>query len=143
MITSDTNGFSTDNSDDLWNGEVSARYDLSDDTMLYATVARGSKPGGVNTTASANQPWMSPEFQEFTRGKLTFDDETLLNKEIGVRTRAIRPAPVLSLALFHADRDNAQLENWMWDDAAGLWIGYLDSTSDATSYGLELESTSR
>ena len=28
----------------------------------------------------------------------------------------------------------------MWDDSAGLWIGYLDSTSDATNYGLEIES---
>ena len=138
---SDTNGFNTDNSDDLWNGELSARYTLSDDTMLYATVARGSKPGGVNTTASANQPWMSPIFQEFTRGKLTFDDETLLNKEVGIRTQQFEQRLSLSLALFHTGRDDAQLENWMWDDQAGLWIGYLDSTSDATSYGLELESS--
>jgi outer membrane receptor protein involved in Fe transport len=29
----------------------------------------------------------------------------------------------------------------MWDDATGLWIGYLDSTSGADSYGLEIEST--
>ena len=137
----DTNGFRTDNSDDLWNGEISARYSLSDNTMLYATVARGSKPGGVNTTASGNQPWMSPEFQAFTQGKLTFDDETLLNKEVGLRTEQFDGRLSLSLALFHTDRDSAQLENWMWDDAAGLWIGYLDSTSDATSYGAELETT--
>lgn len=137
----DTNGFRTDNSDDLWSGEISARYALSDNTMAYATVARGNKPGGVNTTASANQPWMSPPFQDFTQGKLSFDDETLLNKEIGIRTEQFDRRLSLSLALFHADRDNAQLENWMWDDAAGLWIGYLDSTSDATNYGVELEST--
>ena len=29
----------------------------------------------------------------------------------------------------------------MWDEASGLWISYLDSTSDANNYGLELEST--
>ena len=84
---------------------------------------------------------MSPDFQEFTQGKLTFDDETLLNKEVGLRTEQFDRRLSLSLALFHTDRDNAQLENWMWDDAAGLWIGYLDSTSDATSYGAELETT--
>ena len=137
----DSNGFHTDNSDDLWNGVLSARYALSDNTMAYVTVARGSKPGGVNTTASANQPWMSPPFQDFTRGKLNFDDETLLNKEIGLRTEQFDQRLSLSLALFHADRDNAQLESWMWDDQAGLWIGYLDSSSDATNYGMELEST--
>ena len=138
---SDTNGFSTDGSDDLWNAELSARYDWSDDTLVYLTLARGAKPGGVNTTASANQPWMSPPFQDFTSGKLTFDDETLWNTEIGVKTRQFDQRLSLTAAVFYMDRDNAQLENWMWDNATGLWIGYLDSTSGADSYGLEIEST--
>ncbi len=137
----DGNGFSSDNSDDLWNAELSARYEIDSNTMVYATVARGAKPGGVNTTATANQPIMSPVFQEFTQGKLSFDDETLLNMEVGIRTVQFDQRLSLSAALFHADRDNAQIENWMYDDAAFLWIGYLDSNSDATSYGLELEST--
>ena len=120
---------------------LSSRYALSDNTMLYATIARSQKPGGVNTTASANQPFMSPVFQGFTQGKLQFDDETLLNKEVGLRTEQFDQRLSLSVALFHADRNNAQLENWMWDDDAYLWIGYLDSTSDTTSYGAELETT--
>lgn len=138
---SDSNAFSSDNSNTLWDGELSARYSLSDTTMLYATVASSQKPGGVNTTASANQPLMSPVFQAFTDDKLNFDDETLLNKEIGLRTQQFDNRLALSIALFHAHRDHAQLENWMWDEAAGLWIGYLDSTSDTTSYGAELETT--
>jgi outer membrane receptor protein involved in Fe transport len=138
---SDTNGFSEDGSDDLWNAELSARFDWTDDTMVYATIARGGKPGGVNTTASANRPWMSPPFQDFTQGKLSFDDETLWNTEIGIKTRQFDQRLGLTAAAFYMDRENAQLENWMWDDAAGLWIGYLDSTSDANSYGVELEAT--
>ena len=137
----DSNAYSTDNSDDLWNGELSARYEFSDNTMAYATVARGSKPGGVNTTASANQPWMSPPFQAFTQGKLNFDDETLINTEIGIRTQQLDQRLSLSAALFYAKREDAQLENWMWDEASGLWISYLDSTSDANNYGMELETT--
>jgi len=138
---SDSANFRSDNSDNLWSAEVSARYALSDNTMMYATVASSQKPGGINTTASANQPLMSPVFQEFTQGKLNFEDETLLNKEIGLRTQQLDQRLALSLALFHANRDHAQLENWMWDADSGLWIGYLDSTSDTTSYGAELEST--
>ncbi|MEH6636486.1 MAG: TonB-dependent receptor [Halioglobus sp.] len=137
----DSNAYSTDNSDDLWNGELSARYEFGDNTMTYATVARGSKPGGVNTTASANQPWMSPPFQAFTQGKLNFDDETLINTEIGIKTQQLDQRLSLSAALFYAKRENAQLENWMWDETSGLWISYLDSTSDADNYGLELETT--
>ena len=138
---SDSNGFSSDGDDDLWNAEISARYDLGDDTMAYAKLARGAKPGGVNTTASANQPFMSPIFQDFTQGKLTFDDETLYNVEVGVKTRQFDQRLSLTAALFYMDRDNAQLENWMWDNDAGLWISYLDTTSGADSYGMELEAT--
>lgn len=138
---SDSNNFSSNINDDLWGGEISARYTLNDNTMVYATVARSAKPGGVNTTASANQPFMSPIFQAFTDGKLDFDDETLISKEIGLHTEQFNQRLAVNLALFHANRDHAQLENWMWDDGAGLWIGYLDSTSDSTSYGAELETT--
>ena len=137
----DGNGFNSDNSDNLWNAELSARYEIDSNTMAYATVARGAKPGGVNTTATANQPIMSPVFHEFTQGKLSFDDEALLNKDIGIRTVQFDQRLSLSIALFHTDRDNAQIENWMYDDAAFLRIGYLDSNSDATRYGLALEST--
>lgn len=49
----------------------------------------------------------------------------------------------LNAAIFYNQRENAQLENWMWDAAAGLWIGYLDSTSDANSYGVEIDSSYR
>jgi iron complex outermembrane receptor protein len=138
---SDSNAFSSDNNDTLWDGEISARYSLADNTMMYATIANSQKPGGINTSASANAPFMSPVFQDFADDKLQFDNETLLNKEIGLRTEQFDRRLALNVALFHAHRDHAQLENWMWDEAAGLWLGYLDSTSDSTSYGAEIEST--
>jgi len=138
---SDSDGFDADNNDDLWGGELSARYALGEDTMAYATVARSAKPEGVNTTASANRPFMSPTFQDFTSDKLNFDNETLLNMEIGVHTEQFDRRLGLNAALFHARRDNAQLENWMWDDAAALWISFIDTGSDTTTYGAELEAT--
>ena len=138
---SDSNAFDSANNDTLWDGELSARYTLGENTMAYATIATSQKPGGINTSASANAAFMSPAFQAFAQDKLTFDNETLLNKEIGLRTEQFNRRLTLNVALFHANRDHAQLENWMWDEAAGLWLGYLDSTSDTTSYGAEIEST--
>ncbi|MDG2047611.1 MAG: TonB-dependent receptor [Halioglobus sp.] len=134
-------GFTMNNNTDLWNGKLSARYDLSDESMIYATVARSAKPGGVNTTATANQPFMSPTFKAFTEGKLSFNDETLVNTEIGVKTMQFDQRLSLRAAAFYTDRNNAQLENWMWDADSGLWISYLDSTSNANNYGIEIEST--
>jgi len=135
----DTNGFAADNSEDLWNAESSAKFDLNDNTMLYAQLARGAKPGGVNTSAAANRPFMTPLFQEYIGDNLQFDDESLLNTEVGLKTHSLEGRLALNLALFHIQRDNAQLENWMWDGDAGLWISYLDTGSDATSYGAEAE----
>jgi iron complex outermembrane recepter protein len=138
---SDSNGVSHDNSDDLYNGELSLQYDVSDNTFTYATIALASKPGGVNVAASSQYTFMSEDFQGFMQGKLRFGDESLLSYELGLKTRQFDSRLELRGALFYTTRENAQLENWMWDDAAGLWIGYLDSTSDANSYGLELETT--
>jgi iron complex outermembrane recepter protein len=135
----DSNGVAHDNSDDLYNGELSLQYSFSDNTFGYATLALASKPGGVNVSASSQYAFMSPDFQGFMEGKLRFDDESLFNRELGIKTRQFDDRLELRAALFYATRENAQLENWMWDDAAGLWIGYLDSNGDADSYGVELE----
>lgn len=134
----DTNLFSSDTSDRLWGGELSMEYFVND-TLLYASVSQSEKPGGVNTSASANAVWMSPAFQLFTADKLRFDKETLLNKEVGLKRYFLDDAVSMRATLFHTNRSQAQLESWMWDAGAGLWIGYLDSTSDAVNYGFELE----
>lgn len=137
----DSNGVAHDNSDDLYNGELSLQYDLSDNSFLYATLALASKPGGVNVAASSQFAFMSPEFQGFMQDNLRFDSESLFNREVGYKTRQFDGRLALRTALFYTTRDAAQLESWMWDESAGLWIGYLDSGSDATAYGLELESS--
>ncbi len=136
----DSNGFISDNDENLRGGELTLEYVIND-TLWYAGLKQSEKPGGINTSASANAVWMSTPFQVFTADKLRFDTETLLNKEIGLKTYLFNDALSLRAALFHTDRDQAQLESWMWDAGAGLWIGYLDSTGNASNYGTELEAT--
>jgi outer membrane receptor protein involved in Fe transport len=139
---SDSNGFeSTDDGSYLFSSEFSIKYQLDEQTLVYLTLARSNKPSGVNVSASAQQSYMSPDFQDFTENKLKFGEELLRNKELGIKTRLLDQRLAVRAALFHTTRENAQLENWMWDDAAGLWIGYLDSTGDAESYGVELETS--
>jgi iron complex outermembrane recepter protein len=135
---SDTNLFVTDSKENLWGGEIRLEYCIND-TLLYAGLTQSEKPGGVNTSTSANAIWMSAPFQAFTADKLRFETETLLNKEVGLKRYFFNDALSLRAALFHTDRDQAQLESWMWDAGAGLWIGYLDSNSDASNYGAEIE----
>ena len=47
----------------------------------------------------------------------------------------------LRLSLFHMDRNNAQLESFVWDANTFIFTGFLDSSSDAENYGAELEIT--
>ena len=135
----DTNGVAHDSSETLFNAEFSVQYRLADGGLLYASVAASEKPGGVNVSASSQFALMSAAFQNFMQSKIRFGSERLINKEVGYKTAAFDGRLSLRAAAFHTARSNAQLESWMWDDVAGLWIGYLDSTSDGENYGVELE----
>lgn len=134
----DSFGSSSDTDDDLWSGELTLSYQAGDHTLLYATLARGNKAGAVNTEANANLPFMQPVFQSFMQSRLRVDTETLLNKELGIKGHYFEQRLALRAALFHMDRDNAQLESWMWDADNFLWIGFLDN-ADGSNYGMELE----
>ena len=135
----DSAGIAHDSSQTLLNAEFNAKYRLGNGALLYASVALSEKPGGVNVSASSQLALMSAAFQDFMDSKIRFGNERLINKELGYKAAAFDGRLQLRAAAFHTARSNAQLESWMWDDAAGLWIGYLDSTSDGVNYGVELE----
>ena len=134
----DTFGFQSSSDDSLQSGELTLSYQAAGSTLLYATLSRGNKPGGVNTKASANLPFMQPVFQSFMQPRLTIDTETLLNRELGLKGAYLGNRLVLRAALFHMDRHDAQLESWMWDGVNFLWIGFLDNV-DGSNWGAEIE----
>jgi len=135
----DSNDLLSKTDDQYFTGELTLQHDLNDGTMLYGTLSRGVKPGGVNTEASSVFGFMDPKFREFMQDRLQFGSESLLNKEIGIKGRYLDDALSLRAALFHMDRTDAQLESWIWDDVNFLWVGYLDSVASGNNYGLELE----
>lgn len=136
---SDSNGQRTASNDTYWSGELSASWQFSDALRVYATLARGAKPGGVNTEASSVGAFMQPRFQGFLASRLQFGTETLFSKEIGVKGLLLDDRLSLRAALFHMDRNNAQLESWMWDPVNFIWLGILDTVDEAQNYGAELE----
>ena len=135
----DTNQLSSKTDDQYFTGELTLQHDLQNGSLVYATLSRGVKPGGVNTEASSVFDFMAPKFRAFMQGRLQFGSESLLNKEIGIKGRYLEDSLTLRAALFHMDRKDAQLESWIWDDSNFLWVGYLDSVSKGSNYGLELE----
>jgi len=134
----DSFGFQSSSDDSLHSGELTLSYQAAGSTLLYATLSRGNKPGGVNTEASANLPFMQPVFQSFMQTRLTIDTETLINRELGLKGAYLDNRLILRAAMFHMDRDDAQLESWMWDGVNFLWIGFLDNV-DGFNLGAEIE----
>ncbi|MGR9089877.1 MAG: TonB-dependent receptor [Gammaproteobacteria bacterium] len=135
----DTHGLDTRSDDDYWSGELTLEYFHSDDVLVYGTLSRGVKPGGVNTDTSSNLQIVAPAFRNFLVSRQRFSPETLFNKEIGIKARVFEDRLSLRLSAFHMDRSNAQLESFVYDPSTFVFTGYLDSTSDAENYGAELE----
>lgn len=136
----DSFAVATESDASFWSGEATLEFQARPSTLLYATLSRGAKPGGVNTNATSVQPIVSPRFQTFVNERLRFETETLFNKEIGLKGRYLDNRVSLRLSAFHMDRSNAQLESWFWDAANFLFVGTLDNVDDAENYGVELES---
>jgi iron complex outermembrane recepter protein len=135
----DSNNLITNSSDNYWSGQLSLEYLLGDSSMLYATLSRSVKPGGVNTETSSNFPNITASFQPFLLSRQQFSPETLFNKEIGIKGSYLDDSLAIRLSVFHMDRDNAQLESFVFDANTFIFTGFLDSSSDAENYGAELE----
>jgi len=136
---SDTNDLTTKSTDGYWSGQFTLEYILGENTLIYSTLARSVKPGGVNTETSSNFPVINPSFHPFLQSRQQFAAETLINKEIGIKAKYLDDILTMKLALFHMNRTNAQLESFVWDASTFIFTGFLDSNSNAKNYGAELE----
>ena len=106
-----------ESSEDVWTFSVSPQYHFTDDTMVYARVATGYRPGGPNVVV----PGLPA----------TVDADTLVNYELGLKTRLADPALSLDIALFRMDWDDIQVPI----QSGG--IGGLGNGGTARSQGIE------
>ena len=135
----DTNAFDLQSNDTFWSGEATVEYEAGNDTLLYATLSRGARPGGVNTGAISVQPFVAARFQPFITERRQFSTESLFNKEIGLKGRYVADRVALRLSVFHMDRADAQLESFLYDATTFIFVGMLDNVDDAENYGVEFE----
>jgi iron complex outermembrane receptor protein len=107
--------------EDVLTYSLSPRWHASADTMMYARVASGYRPGGPNPRALGLPP-------------VVVADE-LTNYEIGLKTQLLDGRALLNVAAFRIDwRDIQQAVT-----VGG--IGSNDNTGNAVSKGLEIETT--
>lgn len=106
--------------EDVFTYAVSPRWHLSDDTMLYARVATGYRPGGPNILVRDVPP--------------SVDSDELTNYELGLKTIFADGRALVNAALFYIDWEGIQ------QTQAIAGVSALTNAGDAESQGVELES---
>lgn len=122
---SDEPNFDTDESDTLFKGNIS--YDLSDDTMLYATYAEGYRRGGANAVPLSGSLQERPEWQQYT-------SDSVSNYEFGVKGYLDGGAHSYTVSAFLIDWQDPQL------NTATSWGFFaVANGQSAQTSGIELE----
>ena len=152
---SNSQGLDSDSSDDLWGADIQLEYSASENMLAYAQLSRGFKAGGINTDATANRGFLVDNANLATfleDGRLRFDDESVLNFELGIKALWLEDRLNVRAAVFYMDRDNPQLEASVtgfessgtpldFNDDFIVFVGYLDNADGATNQGVELEAS--
>ncbi len=135
----DSNQVFFDPSEDLWGGKVSLQYQYEQNKMAYATISRGYKAGGFNTSSAI------PESdREYTA-------EFMWNYEAGLKGRWLDNKLTMQTAIFYQDRkDIHSKQSRILSNATGLpfstnnpcpcsFNDYIKNASGGDSYGIEFE----
>jgi iron complex outermembrane receptor protein len=119
-------------SSDGFSPRVILTYDASDDVQINAQVARGFRLGGINDPL--NVTLCSPGDLVTYDGNPTWDDETVLNYELGLKSRLAEGRVTFNAAVFFSDIEDLQV---IAD--AGSCSSRIVLNAQAESIGAEIE----
>jgi len=102
-------------------GTLIAEWDASEDLMLYASVSNGFKAGGFDARAGR-----ADDFE--------YEEETVINYEIGTKTELLGGRAQLNTAIFYTDYKDLQVSQF--DGTVGFVVG---NAAAARSQGIELD----
>ena len=142
MDYGDSNGVDTSPSDDLWGGKVVLARDLAAAGLVYASVSRGYRAGGVNAGVLATDPDSVGDGAAVLAANTTFDQELLWNYELGHKALLADGRLSSRLALFWMDRRDQQVRGSLVlprPDGSTAFIDYTDNAASGTNLGLEWE----
>jgi iron complex outermembrane receptor protein len=104
---------------DAWSPRFTVEYAVRDDALLYASISRGFKSGGFNSSVAQAQP---------------FDPEFMWAYEAGLKLRALAGRARLDLAGFYYDYKDIQLAI-----PRGLPFPEVVNAGHADIWGLEVQ----
>ncbi|MFD1218294.1 TonB-dependent receptor [Microbulbifer celer] len=123
--------------EDLWGGNVTLEFSTADNTLIYATVSRGYKAGGVNgriiSASESNAQIGSDVF--------TFDTEHMLNYELGLKGSWLEDRLQAQVAAFYQDRSDVQAKQSIFDPDNFSFDDFLANAAGGNTTGLEIETS--
>lgn len=120
----------------LYGGKLGLDYQLNDSQLLYASVSRGYKAGGINNDGQLIG----------TQAKLDFDTEFLWNIEAGVKSTWLDKRLQSRVSAFYGKRKDQQVKSSFViprdvndPDSAPEFIDFIANAARGENYGLEAE----
>lgn len=131
--------------EDKWTYSANVQWDLSDDTMVYASVSTGYKGGGydeaysgsgaevrvVNPVTGAQLPFPSVEGNDAS--VIEYEPEEVLSFEVGAKMTLLDGAAEMNVALFRSEYDNLQVSSLVGD------VYRVGNAGEAISQGVEVD----
>lgn len=140
---SDSNDVASDPDKNLWGGRLVLEYQFRERGMLYGSISRGYRANGVNANILASmETTQDPDTIELLEQYQEFDDEHLINYEIGYKGSFVGGTVSTRTALFYMDRQDQQVKGSLViprDDGSTAFIDYTSNAAEGNNYGLELE----
>ena len=141
----DNNDVDSDPDKNLWGGRLALEYQVDDNRMVYGEISRGYRANGVNASILASMETSDdPEIREQLQGLQQFDEEYLINYELGFKGKLLADSLQARLALFYMDRKDQQVKGSLTIERPDFSTEFIDYTSNAAeghNYGLETELT--
>ena len=130
----DSQALIIDTDDTLYGGKIGLDYQLTDNQMIYGSISRGYKAGGVNTDAR-----LDDELRDF-------DTEYSWNTEAGIKSRWLDNTLLSRIALFYAQRKDQQVKGSFMQpkdenspEGPFDFIDHVNNAAKGKNYGLEAE----
>ncbi len=115
---------------------VSLNFAMSDDWSVYASVAEGFRPGGINPGGMLATPPCVVELDAlgFDSAPVSYESDSLVSYEVGTRYRSPEGRLRMSAAAFSIDWSDIQTLKFLRCGA-----GFIENAGAAESKGLEVE----
>jgi len=117
--------------------KVSFNYKPDDSLLVYASAAKGFRPGGANTPVPEQQCAADLAGLGLSHAPTTYDSDTVWSYEVGSKTKALNGRLLLDGSAFYVNWKNIQ--NVVPLSACGF--SYVGNLGNAVSKGFDLQGT--